>query len=95
MLDALALLWTVQGQPSSPACGRHDVVVARLAEVFGEAVQSVGMTSDGMIAEIFFSDETGTWTILVTRPDNISCMLASGTLWEPNIKPLDPPGDDT
>ena len=44
--------------------------------------------------EVYSSDETGTWTILVTRPDGTSCLLAAGQRWEQDVQPISAPGED-
>jgi hypothetical protein len=45
------------------------------------------------VVELYSSETTGTWTILVTRPDGISCLLAAGQLWE-QVAPVVAPGSD-
>ncbi len=63
-------------------CAPHDVVVARLAEAYGESRQSVGLGSDNTIVETFASAESGTWTITVTVPGGPTCLVASGQAFE-------------
>src|SRR5690554_1283061 len=58
-------------------CAPHDALVATIADSFGEALQGVGLQSNSTLLEIYVSDESGTWTILVTRPDGMSCMIAA------------------
>lgn len=76
-----------------PACARRDTVVRKLAENFGETLRSVGLHRSDGIVEIYSSDETGTWTILMTRPDGISCLMSSGQMWEQDATPLQAPGE--
>jgi hypothetical protein len=35
-----------------------------------------------------------TWTILLTNPNGMSCLIASGDLWESEAGPLVKPGKD-
>lgn len=67
------------GAPSpAGACAARAEVVAKLAERFGETLHSVGPErSDGLV-EVYASGRTGTWTVIVTRPDGTSCLLAAG-----------------
>ena len=64
-------------------CAPRDVIVARLAEGYGETRQAIGMAADDTAVEMFASLETGTWTIIVTPPrGGLTCMVASGYAYE-------------
>jgi hypothetical protein len=69
------------------ACAERSRVVQKLHEKFGETLRSFGLR-DNVVVEVYSSEETGTWTILMTRPDGMSCLLAAGQAWE-----IIPPGD--
>jgi hypothetical protein len=84
-----------QTPPQTPAnCGPRDAVLRQLAETFGETRQSVGIGSDNAVVEIFASDETGSWTILVTLPSGVSCLVASGQSFEEVAEALPAKGSD-
>ena len=68
-----------QGQAS---CAQRDMIVERLASKYGESRQSAGLNQNNGMVEVFASEETGTWTILVTMPNGISCLMAAGKAWE-------------
>jgi len=76
------------------ACADRDFVVARLAEYYGEKLDALGLRTDRELIEIWSSDQAGTWTILMTRSDGTSCVVASGTGWTSKFlnpeKPDDP-----
>lgn len=59
-------------------CATHEMVVERLASGYGESRQSIGLSSDNHIVEVFASLETGTWTITLTQPGGPTCLVASG-----------------
>ncbi len=59
-------------------CAPHAAVVERLAVNYGESRQSIGLGSDNSVVEVFASTETGSWTIVVTRPGGPSCLVAAG-----------------
>ncbi|MDJ0631080.1 MAG: hypothetical protein QNJ44_22675 [Rhodobacter sp.] len=40
-----------------------------------------GLRSQVQLFEIWASEATGTWTVLLTRPDGTSCVMATGTHW--------------
>ena len=78
--------------PATGACAARGEVVAKLAQRFGETLRSVGLQRADGLVEVYASEKTGTWTILVTRPDGMSCLLAAGELWEE--EPKRAPGED-
>ncbi|MDE4132887.1 hypothetical protein PXK00_07180 [Phaeobacter sp. QD34_3] len=63
-------------------CAPREVVVERLAEKYGESRQSIGLGGQGMVMETFASPESGTWTITVTMPNGLTCLMASGQSYE-------------
>ena len=76
------------------ACAEREQVVQKLEERFGETLRSIGLHQNDGVVEIYSSEQTGTWTILMTRPDGMSCLLAAGQLWEQDVQPLTKPGKD-
>lgn len=73
-------------------CGPRGAVLDRLAERYGESRQSIGMAPQGRVIEVFASLETGTWTITVTMPEGVTCLVASGQSFEVLDEPLQPAG---
>jgi hypothetical protein len=63
-------------------CGERADIVAQLTEKYGEARQNVGMNQNNSLVEVFASEATGTWTILVTMPTGVSCLVAAGQNWQ-------------
>jgi hypothetical protein len=76
------------------ACADRAQVVQKLEERFGEALRSIVLHQSDGVVEVYSSEATGTWTILMTRPDGMSCLLAAGQRWEQDVKPLTKPGKD-
>lgn len=75
-------------------CAPREVVVGRLAGGYGETRQSMGLAARGSVVEVFASDETGTWTITVTNPAGVTCLVASGQSFEALAEALPPEGND-
>lgn len=91
---AVAALLPAGGHAQGRACAPHELIVERLASMFGEARIGMGLAADNAVLEIFASAETGTWTIVVTRPGQGSCLVASGMSWEVLAEPLPPAGQE-
>lgn len=64
-------------------CADRERVVTRLAEAFGETRQSIGLGTNNQVMEVYASLETGTWTITVTMPNGMTCLIAAGQAYEP------------
>lgn len=79
---------------SARNCGPREVVVNRLAEGYGEVRQSMGLGSNNSVVEVFASTETGTWTITVTMPNGMTCLVASGQAFEELAEALPAMGND-
>jgi hypothetical protein len=62
------------------ACGPRDEVAKLLNGTHAEVPVGQGLTASGMLLEIYAS-ESGSWTVLATRPTNESCILATGEVW--------------
>ncbi|WP_323776730.1 hypothetical protein [Leisingera sp.] len=92
-LAALALA-AAPATAQSRNCAPRDVVIKRLAEKYGESRQSIGVGQKGMVMETFASGETGSWTITVTTPNGMTCLVASGQSYEVLAEALPDTGSD-
>ncbi len=81
-LGTSTLLTATPGGAQPSGCAQRDRIIDRLAERYGESRQSIGMGANNSVVEVFASLETGTWTITVTLPDGITCLVASGQSFE-------------
>jgi hypothetical protein len=53
----------------------------------------MALTDDGHLLEVFASKDGETWTIAVTIPKGLTCLLATGQEWQslPRIAQVGPP----
>ena len=74
---------TLDTQPAfaQQVCGPHTDIVKNLAKRYSEKPQAIGISSEGALLEVLVSS-TGTWTILVTEPSRMTCLVATGQDWE-------------
>ena len=73
-------------------CGDRDAVVEKLVGEYAESHKSSGLQSDTGLLEIWTSDVEGTWTVLLTRPDGKTCIMATGTHWLDRIPDVETAG---
>lgn len=62
-------------------CGDREQVVSELSQVFDESALAVGQVDGNAVVEIFASS-TGSWTILATGTDGMSCIVSAGEGFE-------------
>jgi hypothetical protein len=63
-------------------CGQRDRLVDELERNFNERAMAVGQVNDNAVVELFVSEESGTWTIIATGTDGMSCILSAGQDWD-------------
>ena len=76
-LGVIAFAFNAQAQFH---CGPRKIIVEQLKQKFKERSGGMGL-SNGVLFEIWSAPETGTFTILTTTPQNISCIMATGNDW--------------
>ena len=59
-------------------CVERVDMLDRLASEYGEELIEVKMMEEHGLLEVLKSRTKGTWTLLLTRPGGISCVLATG-----------------
>lgn len=81
MIRLLALLaLTPSLAVAQSNCAKRAHVTKRLSEVYGERVVLGGLQKGGQsVMEVWASDQTGSYTVLITRSDGISCVIFVGT----------------
>ena len=89
-LSALTLS-SAAAQAINPYCGDHTEITSRLGKTYGEARAGFGLLEDGRMVEIFTSRQ-GTWSLLVTMPSGVTCLVATGDAWQspPVVSVADP-----
>ena len=94
----IALLAGAALSLASPAkaqaiCAPREAVLAQLFETYGETRRGVGLAANNAMVELYASEDTGTWTIVVTSPGGLSCLVASGQAWSTVTDAAVPEGD--
>jgi|HigsolmetaAR201D_1030396.scaffolds.fasta_scaffold83771_1 hypothetical protein len=66
-------------QPASgPVCAERPKVTEALITQWGELPAVVGRTAN-QVMEVWLNPETGTWTLVVTSQNGVSCINAAGS----------------
>lgn len=62
-------------------CGYRADLVKELSDKYQESGRAIGIAGQINLVEVFAS-KAGTWTILLTTPQGITCVMAAGSSWE-------------
>jgi len=63
-------------------CAERHKVLEKLTGQYGETRRSMGLAANNGIVEMHASDASGSWTITVTHPNGMTCLVAAGTSFE-------------
>lgn len=90
MTMGLGIMVLAAQQVHAANCAPRDDVIKRLAETYGETRRGIGIARQGAVMELYASDQSGSWTITVTLPDGMTCLVASGQAYEDMAEALPP-----
>jgi hypothetical protein len=90
---ALTVAPALPAHAQSPACIKRADLLQHLAKQYHEAPAAVGLADNGSLLEVFASKSGETWTVTVTMPNGVSCMIATGQQWQdlPRVAQLEEP----
>lgn len=66
---------------TGPLCGARTTILLELKGTYAEKPNAMGLASNGSVIEVLRSED-GSWTIIVTMPNGVSCLLATGEYWQ-------------
>jgi hypothetical protein len=99
-MSALLLAVTAAGplpaqEPPEPhsSCMRAEELAWFLRREFEEVPTARGLSDGGVLVTVFAAKTAGTWTIAVTDPSGVSCIVATGTGFELTPEALSPGGE--
>ena len=79
------------------SCANRDVVVERQQTKYKETLAAGGLQkiqNSSSVLEVWATAETGTFTVMLTAPNGVTCVMATGTDWHQNpllLKSVDAP----
>ena len=92
-LGFAAVILVTQNALAATQCAQRPQVLEALAQKYGETRRSMGIAADQTVMELFASAETGTWTLTVTLPTGMTCLVAAGQNFETVAEELPARGD--
>lgn len=89
---ALVAVFLCEAQAQQMPCGPRVQIIEGIGKKYKEVPNAIGIASQGTLVELFVAP-SGTWTMLLTRGDGVSCLMGVGTDWQP--LPPSKPGQGT
>ena len=80
-IAALPMFFAASPAMAQTVCSTRAEFIDRFAHRYAENPVAMGLASNGGVVEVLAS-EKGTWTLLVTMPNGVSCVIAAGESWE-------------
>ena len=80
LATAMTLLSPVVAN-SQEICSDREDIVSQLTEDYNETSIGIGLATNGSVLELFVSPEK-TWSVIVTTPHGITCLVTAGEHWE-------------
>ncbi len=90
MTMGLGIMVLAAQQVQAQNCAPREDIIQRLAETYGETRRGIGIARQGSVMEVYASESSGSWTITVTLPDGVTCLIASGQAYEDVTEALPP-----
>ena len=82
LMTMATLGWSgAEAQIRQPPCDIRSKLVERLALNYKETSIATGLAHDGKLVEVLTNASGETWSIIVTSPQGLSCLVATGEGW--------------
>ncbi len=75
------LLHTAATVKAQPVCMPHDDFRVALQRNFSEAPVAIAIANNGALIELYAKRDRSSWTLMMTRPGGLSCVLVAGEEW--------------
>ena len=77
----IAVILFTASAAAQQVCRPRSDALGHLAKKYGEAPIAIGVTNKGGLVEVLSTGNGNTWTIIITTPKGISCIVAAGEGW--------------
>lgn len=82
MIAAFLAAFSLPVAARQSPCGTHEEIIRTLAERWGERSAGMGIVANGFVIEFVTNPETGSFTVIMTRPGGATCVVLAGENWE-------------
>ncbi len=90
----LPSMFPAAANAQSRFCAKRDSMLSALESRYKEQRRGLGLAASAGLVELYLS-ESGSWTVIVTMANGVSCILAAGKDWEETKIKKVPVGSNT
>ncbi len=78
---AAVLLLSTVAAGAAELCLPREAAVAQLEQGYDERRTNLGLVEGGQVVLETFVSASGTWTVMLTDTNGVSCVIATGSNW--------------
>ena len=82
---------TVQEAAAANLCGKRTKILNVLRKSYGEVPKFRALNHMGNVIEVLISKQQS-WTVIVTLPNGLSCLVSAGRYWDRSVVALEGSG---
>lgn len=75
------LIYTAATAKAQPVCLPHEDLKEQLYASFSETPAAIAIANNGALVQLFAKRDRSSWTLVMTRPGGLSCVLVAGEDW--------------
>lgn len=64
------------------ACDKRENILNHLKRKYEEVPSALGVANNGGLVELLTTEKGTTWTLIITLPNGMTCLVAAGENWE-------------
>jgi hypothetical protein len=69
-------------QNTQKSCTDRTTALSHLSKNYQEEPVAIGLATSGGIVEVLTNDKGSSWSIILTMPTGVTCLVASGEGWQ-------------
>lgn len=82
MMAAICAAFSLPVAAQQAPCGPHAEITRSLAERWGEHSAGMGIVANGVLMELMTNAQTGSFTVVMTQPGGVACVILAGDNWQ-------------
>jgi hypothetical protein len=73
---------SLEAKAAPAKCGSREKIIKVLEKDYNEVPLAMGLSQKSTEAFEIFTSEEGTWTVMMTMANGMTCIMAAGHSWE-------------
>lgn len=82
VIATLSVIACTPVMAQAPQCAKRADLVKQFEARYKEKPIAQGLARNGVMMEVFATEDRSAWTVIATAPTGISCIATDGVSWE-------------